>query len=673
MGDCRAKTLVDTILVRPRPPIELEAPGTPSLKSLLTLAVGVVVIGALYFARDVLIPITLAALLSFLLAPLVSILKRLRLGRIASSLIAIALALAMLLALGGLIGTQLAALAAQLPRYQYTIQRKVEAFRGATFDRMAIQLHDLGNQLNEKNQPTEAKKQADKALAATEGAPPLSVEVHQPAPTPIEVAQQIFMPILGPLATTGVVFIVAIFILLQREDLRDRMIRLFGSRDLHRTTVAMNDAARRLSRYFLMQFAINAGFGATVAGGLLLIGIPPALLWGVVGALLRFVPYIGAPLAALFPLVLAAAVDPGWSTMVWTATLYFVLEMTVAQAIEPLLYGRSTGLSPFSVVIAATFWIWLWGPIGLILSTPLTLCMVVLGKHVERLEFLEVLLGDRPPLTPVESFYQRILAGDPDEVEEQAEVILKDCSLSSYYDDVALKGLQLAAYDASRGVLTERNVERIKIAIMAVIDDLNVYEDIAPQIDQPNTVGAEATDAQRATLQDLATRYRESALRPEWASNSAVMCVAGRGPLDEAGATILAQLLTKNGVGARVVKHEDVERARLQLLDVNGVAMICLVYLGPSGTASHLRYLLRRLRVRMPTTPITLSFWPSEDSTEEDDDRARSAIGADHNATSFREVLVVCLDQAHDTDNTAPILQFNIPAQERADGGRNDD
>ena len=193
--------------------------------------------------------------------------------------------------------------------------------------------------------------------------------------------------------------------------------------------------------------------------------------------LLRFVPYIGAPLAAILPLALAAAVSPGWSMVLWTAGLYAVTEAIMGQAVEPLLYGHSTGLSPFSVVVSATFWTWLWGPIGLILSTPLTLCLVVLGRHVERLEFLDVILGDRPALTPVESFYQRMLAGDPDEARDQAEVLLRDRPLSSYYDEVALKGLQLAANDAARGVLTEAQLEKIKASMQELIDDLDEYDD----------------------------------------------------------------------------------------------------------------------------------------------------------------------------------------------------
>jgi hypothetical protein len=236
----------------------------------------------------------------------------------------------------------------------------------------------------------------------------------------------------------GIVVVVAIFVLLQKEDLRDRLIRLFGATDLHKTTVAMDDAARRLSKYFLTQLAINTSFGILIGIGLYFIGLPNPLLWGILSGLLRFVPYIGAFISAALPLALAMAVDPGWSMVIWTGGLYVGGEVLVSQAIEPVLYGHSTGLSPFAVIVAAIFWSWMWGPIGLILSMPLTLSVVVLGRYVERLAFLDILLGDRPALTPIESFYQRILAGDEDEALDHAELLLKERSLSSYYDEVIL-------------------------------------------------------------------------------------------------------------------------------------------------------------------------------------------------------------------------------------------
>jgi predicted PurR-regulated permease PerM len=216
--------------------------------------------------------------------------------------------------------------------------------------------------------------------------------VHQSELTPFETAQKILRPAVSPLEILGVVFIVAIFALLQREVLRNRLIRLFGSRDLHRTTVGMDDAASRLSRYFLTQLTINACFGIIIAIGLFFIGVPSPILWGVLGTLLRFVPYFGSILSAAGPLALAAAVEPGWLLLFWTLGLYLVVDLAISQGIEPFVYGRSTGLSPISVVISAMFWTWLWGPIGLVLSTPLTMCLLVLGRHVKRLEFLDVML-----------------------------------------------------------------------------------------------------------------------------------------------------------------------------------------------------------------------------------------------------------------------------------------
>ncbi len=259
-----------------------------------------------------------------------------------------------------------------------------------------------------------------------------------------------------PLATVGIVFVVLLFVLMQREDLRDRMIRLAGSSDLHRTTVAIDDAARRLSRYFVVQLALNAAFGVVIGIGLYVIGVPNPVLWAIFSALMRFVPYLGAVLSAILPMALAAAVDPGWNMMIAVAILFVVLEPLTGQVFEPIFYGQSTGLSPFAVLVSALFWTWLWGPVGLLLSTPLTVCLVVLGRHVEHLEFLDVLFGDRPALTPVQNFYQRILAGDSEEVLGHAELILQQCSLSSYYDEVVLKALELAARDAARGVLTAR-------------------------------------------------------------------------------------------------------------------------------------------------------------------------------------------------------------------------
>jgi predicted PurR-regulated permease PerM len=636
-----AERMADDGRMTERRPISVAPAETPGLSGLLTLAVAVVVVAGLYLGRTVLIPITLAVLLSFLLAPIVNLLRRIHLGRVLSVIVAVLLALSIILAVGGLIGSQIAGLAQDVPNYASTIRSKVETVQGFALSRMNLVMRRLGQQLEQPNasQPKGPKSAADQK--------PMQVEVHQPDPTPIQLAERVIAPIVDPLATTAIVLIVAIFVLLQREDLRDRLIRLFGSSDLHRTTVAMNDAARRLSRYFLIQLGINTAFGIIIGCGLFLIGVPSPLLWGIIGLLLRFVPYIGAPLSAILPLALAAAVSPDWSMMVWTAGLYLVTEVIMGQVVEPLLYGHSTGLSPFSVVVSATFWTWLWGPIGLILSTPLTLCLVVLGRHVERLEFLDVILGDRPALTPVESFYQRMLAGDPDEAREQAEVLLRDRPLSSYYDEVAVKGLQLAANDAARGVLTGVQLEKIKLSMQELIDDLDEHDDQEP--DTKDALEGATTGLSRSE-QDLPKhpalgRIAEDALPPAWRAKAPVLCIAGRGPLDEAAASMLSQLLHKSGLKARVLQHEAASRMHLGSLDGEGVAMVCLCYLEIGGLPSHLRYLLRRLRQRLPAARLLVGLWPAEQAILTDD-RLRAAVGAEVYTSSLREAVEACLEAA---------------------------
>ncbi|MBS0644649.1 MAG: AI-2E family transporter [Acetobacteraceae bacterium] len=621
-----------------RQPATVPPAETPGLSGLLTLAVAVVVIAGLYLGQTVLIPITLAVLLSFVLAPLVNLLRQIYLGRVPSVLVAVILALGVILGVGGLLGTQVAALAPNLPTYVTRIQGKIDSLQNVTLSQANVLLHRLGQ--------ATTSKPAEQSTSAP-GPAPVPVIVRQPDPTPLEIAEKLIAPIVNPLATMAIVLIVTIFILLQREDLRDRLIRLFGSSDLHRTTVAMNDAARRLSRYFLTQLAVNATFGLVTGIGLYFIGVPSAILWGVLGTLLRFVPYIGAPLAAALPIGLAAAVEPGWSMLLWAAGLYLVVDVLIGQAVEPLVYGHSTGLSPFSVVVSATFWTWLWGPIGLILSTPMTLCLVVLGRHVERLEFLDVLLGDRPALTPVESFYQRMLAGDPDEAREQAEVLLKDRPLSSYYDEVALKGLQLAANDRARGVLTEGQLQRIRQSMQTLVDDLDEYDDAEPETREELD---DATTAPSRAEQDLPRHPAPGPLAPNdlpasWRGPAPVLCIAGRGPLDEAASSMLAQLLHKNGIAARVLRHDAVSRAHIGLLDVQGVQMVCLSYLELAGTPSHVRYLLRRLRQRLPRAKLLVGLWPAEQQILTDD-RLRAAVGADVYTASLREAVEACLDTA---------------------------
>ncbi len=634
----------------PPPPPRVPPAEIPGLQALLAVVVGVTAVAALYLGREVLVPITLAVLLSFVLAPVVDLLRRLWLGRVPAVLLAVLLALGAILFVGGLIGTQVAGLARDAPSYAATIERKVAAARAYTVGRFSEVMDSLVRELGHAGGGAEgvAPATVPRAPPPSDEPRPLPVELREPAASPLEIAERVLSPVLHPLATTGIVLVVAVFVLLQREDLRDRLIRLAGSTDLHRTTTALDDAARRLSRYFLFQLGLNTAFGCVICAGLYAIGVPSPILWGIVAALLRFVPYIGAPLAAALPMALAAAVDPGWSMAVWTAALFLVAEPLMGHVVEPMVYGHSTGLSPVSVIVSAIFWGWLWGPVGLILSTPLTLCLVVLGRHVERLEFLDILLGDRPALTPAESFYQRMLADDPDEALDQAELLLKERSLSSYYDEVALKGLQLAANDANRGVLPPDKLDRFKDAVRSLVADLAGHEDAEPSRDEDADTPSLAERALPKEAPPGGDAPRVDALPPEWRSERAILCIAGRGPLDEAASAMLAQLLGKHGLGAAVVPHETVARGRADSLDAAGVAMACISYLEISGSPAHLRYLLRRLRQRLPPgAPILVGLWPAEEPVLKDRE-LQKAVGADYYTSSLRETVAVCLDVARE-------------------------
>lgn len=628
-------------------PAQVVPPQMPGLNSLLTLVTGVVIVAALYLAREVLIPITLAILLSFVLAPIVELLRRIHLPHVLSVLVAVVIGLGAIGVIGGVIGVQVAGLASDVPQYATTIEAKVAALRGMTLGRIT----ELTNRLDSQMAAPATQSPPTPGLVPL-GNPdqkPVPVEVKQPASDPLTIARRVLEPILAPFESALIIFIVAVFILIQKEDLRDRMIRLFGSGDLHRTTAAMDDAAHRLSKYFLAQLGINTAFGVVVGIGLALIGVPSPLLWGVLSAILRFVPYVGAVIAAVLPAALAAAVSPNWSMVAWTLGLFATAESVTGQVIEPMVYGHSTGLSPVAVVIAAIFWSWLWGPIGLILSTPLTLCLVVLGRYVDRLEFLDVLLGDRPALTPVENFYQRMLADDPDEALQQAELLLKERSLTTYYDEVALKGLQLAANDAQRGVLGTEKMDRIKRSVRSLVQDLSGHDDRDPHPIEKQEAQGVVSKAERdipaPAASDAAAPDPEN-LAPAWRTTAPVLCLAGRGPLDEAASSILVQLLGKHGLGARVATYEAASRDGISKLDVGGVAMICISYLEISGSPAALHYLVRRLHQRMPGVPILVGLWPSEDAVLKDE-RVRAVIGADHFTTSLREAVEACVKVAH--------------------------
>src|SRR5438552_4280103 len=412
------------------------------------------VIAALYFAKAVFLPLALAILLTFLLAPAVRLLRSWGLPKPPAVVLVVAFAFTVILGIGALVGQQVTKLAQNLPVYQYNIEEKIRSAReftgGGMLERISNFLGNLNQEVQRKNDnPTQAAVPQPNEVLTN----PVPVEVHQPGATPMQVAERVLLPLADPLTTAGLVVIFVVYFLSQRQDLRDRLIRLAGSHDLQRTTDAINDGAQRLSRYFLAQTALNVLFVLIVGIGLTFIGVPNPVLFGILAMVLRFVPYIGAVIAATFPVALAVAVDPGWTMALLTVGLFVVVEPLIGQVIEPLVYGHSTGLTPVAVIIAATFWTWLWGPIGLLLSTPLTVCLGVLGRHIEWLRFGDVMIGAEPPLTPAQSVFPTVLAGDADEALDQLEQILKRRALSVAYDEVVVPALILAQIDFRRGVL----------------------------------------------------------------------------------------------------------------------------------------------------------------------------------------------------------------------------
>ena len=613
----------------------------------------------LYVAREVLIPIALAILLSFVLSPVVRLLERCHLPRGLSVVTVVLIAFGVIFALGSLLVSQVNQLAADLPSYRSTLSDKIKSVRGVaggsgTLERASEVLKDLSKEIEAP------KPDASGATSRLPGltSKPIPVEVRQPEASALQTFVALITPLVNPLAMTGIVVIFVIFILLQREDLRSRLIRLAGAHDLQKTTLAIDEAGYRLSRLLLAQLALNAGFGLIIGLGLWLIGVPSAPLWGILAMALRFVPYIGAVIAAILPLIVAAAVGEGWNMVLWTAALFLVVEPLTGHVIEPMLYGHSTGLSPVAIVVSATFWTWLWGPIGLVLATPLTICLVVLGRHVERLEFLEVILGNEPALSPPQLLYQRLLAGDPVEVIDQAQEFLKDKSLIEYYDDVLLEGIRLAELDARKGLLEEDRAVRIKETVAEVLDDLSSHEDMRAENSVPD---GDASKLLQLTKAETDPSLDATNVVPaEW-KEERVLCIPGIGQLDEAVALVVAQVLRKRGFRVRAEQAESLSVSRIFTLDTKGISAICVCYI-ESASAAQIGYAVRRLRRKVPHAFILIALLGNHSLGEETEQlrHTSNADAIDTTLTGVRECLVSHTKKAFNPrspkDQPAPVL-----------------
>jgi predicted PurR-regulated permease PerM len=559
-----------------------------------------IVVTALYFTRDILVPIALAVLLSVLLAPLVRLLQRWRLPRWLAVMCTVAGALAVALSLATMVMIEVNQLVGDLPRYQATLATKVHNVRDALptaglLKNASSMLKNLDRELSTQEDratptPREALSQ-DRAKTS-----PIPVEVHQPDPGASEALVAMLKPLAAPFTTTGIVVIFLTFFLFQREDLRDRFIRLAGSGDLERTTAALDDAGHRLGRLFATQLVLNAVFGAVIGLGLALIGVPSAPLWGLLATILRFVPYIGAMLAAALPITLAAAVGDGWTMTLSTIALFAVVEPLTGQVVEPLVCGRTAGLSPVAVVVAASFWTWLWGPLGLLLSTPLTLCLVVLARHVERLQFIDVMLGDQPALTPQQAAYQRMLTGDPMEAIEQARAFLKEGTVADYYEKILLGALRLAQADAELGRLDDMRLENIFKAVSEIVEDLAEHGNDAA----PNAKSKPSASGKVVTLTGAGF-------------GKPVFCIPGLGRLDDCAVLVVADSLKRAGVDARV-------SGATTAIEDGEAASICICYL-ENVSKPRTDYAVRRLSRRAPSARIVICLLneaaPSEHSASQ--------------------------------------------------------
>lgn len=572
----------------------------PLFKAMASVVLLLAVGALLVLGKDIFIPIALAILLSFVLGPLVSALQKSGIGRALSIVGASLVALGVIGAILYVVLTQLADLLAELPAYRNTIQQKIRSLKDATGS--GDTLSRLGSVL------TDVLAEF-RSITPTGGGVSSAITVRAEEAGALGAVGAFAASLMQPLAKGLVVFLLAMFMLFQREDLRNRFIKLVGTDDLQQTTAALDDAGSRVGKMLLTQLILNAGFGLLISVGLWLIGLPSPLLWGIIAGLMRFIPYIGAVIGVVFPLIIAFAVDPGWSLLLWTILLFVIIEPIVAYVLEPLLVGHTTGLSPVAILVSAIIWAFFWGPLGLVLAIPLTICLVVIGRHIPRLEFINTLLSDRPTLLPQEIFYQRMLAGDPTEATVQAREFLKGRALATYLDEIALEGVRLAHRDIIRGAVQGERLTALVGSSRQLVESLS-------GIDQPipkgHTAGIEASAAMELVRPDREISRRvlkRDDLKPSWRSANPVLVVSGDHPLDSAVGLMLAQLLTKHGINATVLPFDQAQGHRNP---ETGLSLICLSFIEPLSTV-HLRLAVMQARQRAPEAAVMLCIWQQRD------------------------------------------------------------
>ncbi|MFP5237312.1 MAG: AI-2E family transporter [Acidobacteriota bacterium] len=568
-----------------------------TLSRLWMVTMAVVIVAVLYLGKVLLVPLAFAILFGFLLAPLVGLLERIHLGRLPAVIVVMLGFVLLLGAAGWGLFTQLVGVANDLPQYRDNITRKIDAIHkpsNSAFGRAQREIEHLSDQIGIANTTAAPVLQRDKDAAKKPlgTTPEHPVQVREVGPPPDRVGQ--LGGILAPMATALLTIVFTFFVLLQREDLRNRLMRLSGDRNLTVLTQAMDDASRRISRYFSLQLLVNTVYGSIIFTALHFIGLPHAMFFGALAGLARFIPYIGAPIAALLPTLLSLAVFHGWTRSLLIAGIFFCMEVITANFAEPRIYGRHTGLASLAILIAAAFWTLVWGPVGLALSIPITVCVVVMGRHIPSLEFLTILLGDKPTIPSWMCFYQRLLARDRREAGEILESAADRSTLEEAYDKVLVPALVLAEEDRLNGSLDEATGRFVRRSARNFVEELGWREN-------GESPAAGATEA-------VVPRHM-----PE--RKIKVQCIPARDETDELAATMLAQCLDGAVIEAWAVRVRRLDEVLRSIAErMPDVVFLCAL---PPVAITRMHRLYRAVQARHPELRVVVGAWNLQDDVEE--------------------------------------------------------
>ncbi len=598
----------------------------------LSTLFGVALVTALlYWARPVLIPVALAILFTFLLAPLATRLNRMHLGRVFSAVLATLLALSLAIGAGWLLARQLGGLVESYPRYERNINAKIASLRGLGHDGTLEQARKVAQKVQRQLERADVEDTPEETEVRRAQAVRVVVD---PGPFRLNEFWSVAEPFAAPLASAALVVVLVFFMLLGRADLRDRFIALMGERQLAQTTTALNDAGKRIGRFLRTQLAINAGFGVTVAIGLYLLGIPFAPLWGALALVLRYIPYLGAWLAMLLPLAMSLLVSPDWGTSLSVIALFAVVEAITNLLLEPYLYGRGIGVSQTALLIAVAFWAWLWGPVGLVLASPLTVCLVVLGRHVPSLRFFETLLADEPALEPRHRFYQRLLARDDDGAAEIADTLSQERSLVEVFDQLLVPALGAVREDMRLQRVDDEGV----VFVAQSVSDIAVH--LARQ--SPGPYEAEGGEGEAGEGKPGESKSEEGIADTQLRDSTPVkiLGVPLRDGVDEAGLLMFAQLARRQGMEWVQSERSQGADEIVKLVAQEKPDVICVASIPPGGL-SHTRYLIDRLRERYPEVRLVVGRWGASTLIGREQEML-GQVGAQRIAVSLFDTLNFC-------------------------------